>query len=156
MKADAARTARTARTARAGRWHDVPVNLRPLTITLLANVFGSVALVVLGVLLWLQNGVRVAVLLSALGLWLAVRAYWVGVQADERTVRVKGLLWSRTIPIDRIKRITTFPAISWTAPSGRTRWTPIYAFTEFGGAIRRVHAHNTQTTDQLQQWVGRS
>ena len=101
MKADATRP---------GRWHDVPVNLLPLTITRIANVLGSVALVVLGVLLWLQNGVRPALLLSVLGAWLAVRVYWIGVNADEQTVRVKGLLWSRTIPIDRIKRITTYPA----------------------------------------------
>jgi hypothetical protein len=146
MKADA---------DRAGRWHDVPVNLRPLMITRLANVFGSVVLAILGVGIWLENDVRAALLLSVLGLWLTVRAYGIGVQADEQSIRVKGLLWSRTIPIDRIKRITTFPAISWTAPSGRTRWTPIYAFTEFGRAIRSVEDHNTLSTEQLQEWVGR-
>jgi hypothetical protein len=146
MKADA---------DRAGRWHDVPVNLRPLMITRLANLFGSVVLVILGVGIWLEKDVRLALLLSVLGLWLTARAYGIGVQADEQSIRVKGLLWSRTIPIDRIKRITTFPAISWTAPSGRTRWTPIYAFTEFGRPIRRVQDRNTLTTEQLQEWVGR-
>ena len=129
------------------------MELRPLLITRIANVVGSLLIAAAGVGLWLDDGVEAALLLTGVGIWLALRAYWIGVDANDHTVKLRGLLWSRTIEIGRIRRITHVPAVSWTSPGGRPRWSPVFAFADAGGVMRLVAEHNERCTERLEGWI---
>jgi hypothetical protein len=155
----------TAATACPGRkvCEDVGMHLKPLLVTRVANVLPGLILGALGVGFWLDRSDRtphallvVGVGLSAaLGLYLAVRGYRQGAKYGPDGIEVRGLLRTRRIAKARITEITDFPAVRWTAASGRARWTPIFAFFGLEQMAPFVERHNAACIERLQNWDDR-
>ena len=59
--------------------------------------------------------------------YVGIRGAVMRVACESDRVRVRGLLYSRTIPMSRITSVTPFPALVWRSRSGRSRWTPMSA-----------------------------
>jgi len=139
------------------------MNLKPLLVTRVANVVPGLLFGALGVGFWAARSDRtphallvVGVGLSAaLGLYLAVRGYRQGVEYGPAGIEVRGLLRTRRIDIARITEITDFPAVRWTATSGRARWTPIFAFFGLEQMAPFVERHNASCIERLQNWDDR-
>jgi hypothetical protein len=70
-------------------------------------------------------------------------------------VTVRGYLRTRVIPRDSITEITDFPAVRWTAPNGRKRWTPISALMTSSREPVRITEAKEDALAQLRQWVTR-
>jgi hypothetical protein len=56
-------------------------------------------------------------------IYVFVRGAVMGVVMGDDHIVVRGLLYSRRIPIPSITSVTYFPAVRWTSASGRSRWT---------------------------------
>ncbi|MEU6227151.1 hypothetical protein [Streptomyces sp. NPDC047042] len=56
---------------------------------------------------------------------IAVRGYRLSIACGEAGLTVRGYLRTRTIPRSSITAITDFPAVRWTDPRGRRRWSPM-------------------------------
>ena len=84
---------------------------------------------------------------------LAVRGYRLGVRCAAGRLTVRGWLWTRTIERDRVTEVTGFPAVRWTAPSGRRRWTPVGAFVSDGGELAAVRRSKRDNRAALRRWV---
>jgi hypothetical protein len=99
---------------------------------------------------------RVAALLAFLAsAAVAVRGYRLGVTCVNTDVTVRGYLRTRVIPRDSITAITDFPAVRWTAPNGRKRWTPISALMTSSREPVRITEAKEDALAQLRQWVTR-
>ena len=59
--------------------------------------------------------------------YLGVRGALMRVACGSDRIRVRGLLYSRSIPIAQITSVTRFPALLWRSGAGRRRWTPMSA-----------------------------
>ncbi|MFC9596128.1 hypothetical protein ACFTUC_40840 [Streptomyces sp. NPDC056944] len=86
---------------------------------------------------------------------LAVRGYRAGVRCEAGRLVVRGFLWSRAIPRTAVTGVTGFPAVRWTSPGGRRRWTPVAAFTTVSGETRGVRSRKRDNTARLRRWAAR-
>jgi len=59
--------------------------------------------------------------------YVFIRGVVMGVVLEDDHIVVRGLLFSRRIPMATITSVTAFPAVRWHSESGRSRWTPISA-----------------------------
>ncbi|MFI8290774.1 hypothetical protein ACIGBL_16755 [Streptomyces sp. NPDC085614] len=91
--------------------------------------------------------------IAALCAVIAVRGYRVGVRCAAGRLTVRGWLWTRTIERDRITAVTGFPAVRWTAPSGRRRWTPVGAFVGNEGELAGVRRRKRDNRAALRRWA---
>ena len=95
----------------------------------------------------------VLVVVSLVLVYVFVRGAFMGVVLDDDHIVVRGLLYSRRIPMASITSVTYFPAVRWTSPSGRSRWTPISALM---AAPRNTDASVNEmlaSADDLRFWV---
>ncbi|QTE01204.1 hypothetical protein S1361_28000 [Streptomyces cyanogenus] len=86
---------------------------------------------------------------------LAVRGYRLGVSCEHSRLVIRGYLRTRVIDRQRITEITDFPAVRWTAPNGRKRWTPLTAFMTSPGEIPATRLHKDRGIRKLRQWARR-
>jgi hypothetical protein len=129
------------------------MELRPLAVTRIANMFPGVIVLAAGLIADVPFGVRAALVVAAM--WLIYRGYHLGVVLSEEAILIRGLLWSRSIAIDRVLKTTLFPGVRWRSPSGRARWSPILAFAEASAVIPRVSRHNDSAMDIVENWIYR-
>lgn len=85
---------------------------------------------------------------------LAVRGYRLGVTCEHSRLVIRGFLRTRVIARDRITGITDLPAVRWTAPTGRTRWTPVTALMASSGEISDTRLHKAGAVRKLRRWAG--
>jgi hypothetical protein len=71
--------------------------------------------------------VRAAGVLALIGIVLASRVYRPAVETRSDSITVWGMVRTRVIPRASITEITNYPAIVWTDPAGRRRWSPVLA-----------------------------
>ncbi|MFB7515883.1 hypothetical protein [Streptomyces sp. NPDC056144] len=102
---------------------------------------------------WRVTAALLAVL-AACGV-LAVRGYRLRVRYEAHRLVVRGYLRTRTIPRESVTSVTDFPAVRWTTPSGRRRWTPIMAFAVSESGPESMRAHNLRNTARLRRWASR-
>ena len=67
------------------------------------------------------------VVVSACLVYVFTRGAFMGVVLSDDDVVVRGLIYSRKIPIRAVTSVTSYPAVRWASNSGRARWTPISA-----------------------------
>ncbi|MET9654981.1 hypothetical protein ABZZ44_32550 [Streptomyces sp. NPDC006460] len=91
--------------------------------------------------------------IAALCAVLGVRGYRLGVRCAAGRLTVRGWFWTRTIERHRVTEITGFPAVRWTAPSGRRRWTPVTAFMSDGGELAVVRRSKRDNRAALRRWA---
>lgn len=106
-----------------------------------------------GLITEVPQGIRAALVVAAM--WLIYRGPNLGVVLSEEAIRIRGLLWSRSIAIDRVLRTTLLAGVRWRSASGRTRWSPIMAFAEATAVIPRVSRHNDWAMDTVGDWIYR-
>ncbi|WP_043673230.1 hypothetical protein [Streptomyces xylophagus] len=94
-----------------------------------------------------------ACLALLLSVTIAVRGYRAGVSCGNGELTVRGYLWTRTIPRSGIVEITDFPAVRWTDPRGRGRWSPLWVFRADSREIARSAASKNQDLAALRRWV---
>ncbi|MEU2236038.1 hypothetical protein [Streptomyces vietnamensis] len=94
----------------------------------------------------------VAVLVCAV---LAVRGFRAGVRCEGERLVVRGYAWTRVIPRAAVTEVTDFPAVRWTSPGGRRRWTPVVAFAEVSGELDGARACKRSNTARLRRWAVR-
>ncbi|MEV6104696.1 hypothetical protein AB0M28_08265 [Streptomyces sp. NPDC051940] len=49
--------------------------------------------------------------------------------------------------------MTGFPALRWTAPGGRRRWTPVIAFMTASGESARTAQAKERSVHRLRRWA---
>ncbi|MFF3419159.1 hypothetical protein ACFYW9_31430 [Streptomyces sp. NPDC002698] len=99
---------------------------------------------------------RLLAVLAVLGFAaLAVRGYRLGVTYDHSRITIRGYSRTRVIDRDRVKEVTDFPAVRWTARNGRERWTPLTAFITSTGEFPATRIHKEHALKKLRQWVRR-
>ncbi|MFJ9569995.1 hypothetical protein [Streptomyces bacillaris] len=86
---------------------------------------------------------------------LAVRGYRLGVTCEHARMTVRGYLRTRVIDRERISEVTDFPAVRWTAPSGRQRWTPLAALRTSPGEFPATRLHKERAVSKLRRWARR-
>jgi hypothetical protein len=97
---------------------------------------------------------RLVAILAVLGFAvLAVRGYRLGVTYDHSRITIRGYSRTRVIDRERIKEVTDFPALRWTARNGRERWTPLTAFITSTGEFSATRIHKERALKKLRQWV---
>jgi hypothetical protein len=84
---------------------------------------------------------------------IAVRGYRLGVTYQNAEMTVRGYLRTRAIPRESITEITDFPAVRWTDPSGRRRWTPLWVFRVGPRETARMAASKERNVAALRLWV---
>ncbi|MFF4253710.1 hypothetical protein ACFY1L_21135 [Streptomyces sp. NPDC001663] len=94
-----------------------------------------------------------AAIVVALSAMLAVRGYRIGVRCEADRLVVRGLLWTRVIPRQRIRAVTDFPAVRWRTATGRSRWTPVTAFMSGGGEFASLGEAKAQCVARLRRWA---
>lgn len=141
--------------------HHGVVVLRPLPVTRFANtlpgmfcaLFGAAASVTY---LPLPVGLPAAGVALAAGIIVAVRGYLMEVEVGDGWVRVRGLLWTRTIPGSAVRAVTAYPAhralslagiaaLHWASPTGRSRWSPLVMFSDARPQLRHISRHNRKS-----------
>ncbi len=86
---------------------------------------------------------------------LSVRGYRLGVTCDSTRVTVRGYLHTRVIMREHITEVTDFPAIRWTARTGRSRWTPVTAFMTSPSETAGPRLSKNNNTTKLRRWATR-
>ncbi|WP_435285308.1 hypothetical protein [Streptomyces bacillaris] len=86
---------------------------------------------------------------------LAVRGYRLGVTCEHARMTVRGYLRTRVIDRERISEVTDFPAVRWTAPSGRQRWTPLVALRTSPGEFPATRLRKEHAVSKLRRWARR-
>ncbi|MGW2721245.1 hypothetical protein [Streptomyces sp. NPDC001492] len=92
----------------------------------------------------------------ALSVMLTVRGYRIGVRCEADRLLVRGLLWTRVIPRQRIRAVTDFPAVRRQTATGRSRWTPVTAFMGSAGEPASLREAKAKWLARLRRWVRRS
>jgi hypothetical protein len=85
--------------------------------------------------------------------YVFVRGAVMGVVLEDDHIVVRGLLYSRRIPISSITSVTYLPAVKWKSASGRSHWTPVSALM---AAPRNTDASVNKmlaSADDLRFWV---
>jgi hypothetical protein len=101
------------------------------------------------------GGVTVAAILTSASLYVAVR--WVvfaGIRRHGDRVVVTGMLWSRSIPLQQIDRVTGgYSSIRWHTRSGIRVITPLSALWSNPSPLPDVTEYNNQRLRILRAWV---
>jgi hypothetical protein len=84
---------------------------------------------------------------------ITMRGYRLSVSCKNAELTVRGYLRTRTIPRSSITEITDFPAVRWTDPSGRRRWSPIWAFHVGPHETARITASKNRNIAALRHWL---
>jgi hypothetical protein len=136
------------------RTHNAVMIVRPLLVTRLANTVPGLVVALLGVcgLSELLSFGRLAVI--ALGVTLAVRGFRMGVEIGSQHVKVRGFLWTRTVPRHTVRGLTGFPALRWQTASGRARWSPLIMFFDGLDALTFVSRHDQRCLETLMRTLG--
>ncbi|MGW8359970.1 hypothetical protein ACWGK1_05270 [Streptomyces wedmorensis] len=129
-----------------------PVNRVANTVPGLAAGLGCVAYGAGAGTGW-ERAAAVAVLLGCAA--LALRGYRAGVRCEAERLVVRGYLWTRVIPRAAVTGVTDLPAVRWTSPGGRRRWTPVTAFAAASGEIGATRARKREGTARLRRWAAR-
>ncbi|MEX0170958.1 hypothetical protein [Streptomyces sp. LMG1-1-1.1] len=98
--------------------------------------------------------VAALVVLAGCGV-LAVRGYRAGVRCEARRIAVRGYVWTRVIPREAVTGVTDLPAVRWTSPGGRRRWTPVTALAAVSGELGSVRSRKRGHTARLRRWAAR-
>lgn len=133
------------------------LGLRPETQRF-SPIAGVVCLVIAGAVAALGDADARSVAAPLLAVWGVLgltRFPRMGVTLRQSDMTVRGLMWSRTIPRDRIVDITFWPCVKWIAPSGRTRLTPItvFAFGVLTPYSERQEKHDDRCVDEIRDWL---
>lgn len=85
--------------------------------------------------------------------YIGVRGTLMAVVCEPAHIRVRGLVYSRSIPIDAITSISHYPAVRWKGSTGKWRWTPISAL--MPGPTRRSehYAHSMDSVEEIRSWI---
>lgn len=86
---------------------------------------------------------------------LAVRGFRAGVRCEARRLVVRGFVRTRVIPRAAVTGVTDFPAVRWTTPGGRRRWTPVTAFVEASEEAGGTRSRKRSNTVRLRRWAAR-
>ena len=95
----------------------------------------------------------VIVIGAAALVYVFARGVVMGVVLEDDHIVVRGLLYSRRIPIPSVTAVTYFPAVKWKSASGRSRWTPVSALM---AAPRNTDASVNEmlaSADDLRFWI---
>jgi hypothetical protein len=134
------------------------VELKPLPVVRVCHALAWPLLGVAALIALVENEVAVAVLVVAAvvclaaGAYLGFRGWRLGVVCDDSGIEVRGLVRDRRISREQIVAVTNFPAVRWTTPVGKARWTPIFAFANPVKLVPFVERHNEAATAILQDW----
>ncbi|WP_145497812.1 hypothetical protein [Streptomyces sp. CFMR 7] len=135
------------------------MQLSPTPLNRLANSCLGVVPAVAGIAYAVQadRGVlRLAAGLAVIAFCvLAVRGYRLGVTCEHARMTVCGYLRTRVIDRERISEVTDFPAVRWTAPSGRQRWTPLVALRTSPGEFPATRLRKEHAVSKLRRWARR-
>jgi hypothetical protein len=131
------------------------VRLRPGPVNRLANSLPGTVLAAFGLaaLVFGDRAARAAGVLALLGIVLAIRGYRLAAETHHDTVTIHGLLRTRVIPRAAITQITDYPAIIWTNPDGKKRWSPVVAFLTPPRTLPRITEHHTMSVNRLREWA---
>ena len=131
------------------------MRLRPGPGNRLANSSPGAVLVAFGLaaLVVDEGAAKAAGVLAVIGIMLAVRGYRLAVETHHDSVTVCGMLRTRVIPGAAITQISDYPAIVWTDPAGKKRWTPVLAFLTPSCALPRVAQHHANCLSRLRHWA---
>ncbi|MEH0573830.1 hypothetical protein QBA54_04895 [Streptomyces sp. B21-108] len=97
-----------------------------------------------------------AAVVLALSATLTVRGYRIGVRCEADRLVVRGPLWTRAIPRQRIRAVTDFPAVRWETAAGRGRWTPVTAFMSGSDEFASPSEAKAPCVARLRRWARRS
>jgi hypothetical protein len=134
------------------------VELKPLLISRISSAVVWPLLAALAVVALIGNGAPLGVVIGggvvclAIGGYVGLLGWRLGVVCDAEGIEVHGILRNRRIGLEAITAITDFPAVRWKTAAGKARWTPIFAFSNFQRAIPLVDRHNAAAIAILQDW----
>ncbi|MFI1655693.1 hypothetical protein ACH4ZU_12400 [Streptomyces sp. NPDC020472] len=86
---------------------------------------------------------------------LAVRGFRAGVRCEAERLVVRGFVWTRVIPRAAVTGVTGFPAVRWTTPGGRRRWTPVTALVEASEEKEGTRSRKRAGVARLRRWAAR-
>ncbi|MEU1621728.1 hypothetical protein ABZ479_31075 [Streptomyces sp. NPDC005722] len=95
-----------------------------------------------------------ACVLAVVSAVLAVRGHRLGVTCSAGRLTIRGYLRTRVIPRERVTTVTAVPAVRWTGPSGRARWTPVTAFVASPGESTAARERKEYAVEKLRRWAG--
>ncbi|MDH6181157.1 hypothetical protein M2152_001339 [Microbacteriaceae bacterium SG_E_30_P1] len=120
-----------------------PLALLPLWIVFVWNVPPSPELVL---------SLAVALFFGVLG----VRNWRCAVILRDRSIRIRGIAWSRTIDRSAVVGPTEFSWLAWRSPSGKNRVSPLVALWVPAQAFAPFHDHAHRCLDIVRAWCNGS
>ncbi|NYF10973.1 hypothetical protein HDC94_002129 [Leifsonia sp. AK011] len=116
-------------------------------------VWGAVALFVEDGFPW--DALMGFALLATVGVILSLRLWRMCVMLHENRIVVRGFFWSRTIPRERVLRVSNFGWLISRTRSGRPWATPIAVFWNFGSVPLWFESHNAAALIRISRWIER-
>ncbi|GAA2804745.1 hypothetical protein [Streptomyces showdoensis] len=129
------------------------MRLLPTTPNRCANTIPGVAPAVLLAVHAAESGAGWALAAALASLVFAVRGWRLGVRCEPGRLVVHGYLRTRRIDRSRITGVTDFPAVRWTAPGGRERWTPVLAFLGTSEETAGTRRRKRENVARLRRWA---
>lgn len=128
--------------------------LRPAALVPGAVVAGA------GVFAFLERpfswgGLIAAGLFVAVGVTLSFRLWRMGVILHVDRIVVRGMFWSRTVPRERVLRVSRRGWLVSRTRSGRRWWTPITVFWNLDTAPLWFESHNGAALIRIRHWIER-
>jgi hypothetical protein len=134
-----------------------PRVLRPPLGARFANVGLGLVVVAAGVFLLATDdrmvwmGVSVVVIIVGVG--LCVRMWRYSVTLGPEGMLVRGVLWSRYILRESIKRVGDTGWVSWVGPGGRVRRTPLTMFWTSGRSLPVFERSAAEGIREVRSWA---
>lgn len=95
------------------------------------------------------------VILAAPSIYVAIR--WVlfaGVVRSSTALVIRGMWWSRRIPLGRVRRVTKgYVVVQWESRRGRLIYSPVTALWSKPRPIETVTEHSDAAVNTIREWV---
>ena len=97
--------------------------------------------------------VTVSAVLIGAPIWLVLRSFLAGVDISDDTIVIRGWIWSRSIPKNRVTSLSRRRFIHWTTGTGKRRLTPLPMFWDHPSATHSMDVHNSAAVDEVRRWL---
>jgi hypothetical protein len=97
-----------------------------------------------------------ALILAVPTVYLVVRAIRAAVVLHDDRITIRGWWWSRTIPRDRVVRVSEHGWLIWLLHSGREMRSPLAIFWNYGDSwFGPLASHNEHAIATIRAWIER-
>jgi hypothetical protein len=94
------------------------------------------------------------VIIAVPTIFLVVRAFRAAVVLRDDSITIRGWWWSRTVPRDRVLRVSEWGWLVWRTRGGRETRSPLAIFWNFGDSwFVPLASHNEHALAMIRRWI---